>query len=104
MKHETEPSVSGALESCPNCGAEGVGGEDGCNALFQEVVGKEFLHPELFQVHRITVDSYSHSPPDSAEHVRRVKEWARETWQAWASHHDQARAWVVEAKEKAGRR
>jgi hypothetical protein len=38
--NEMEPSVSGVLEPCPHCGAEGVGGEDGCNALIQEVVGK----------------------------------------------------------------
>jgi hypothetical protein len=157
------------LEPCPHCGADGVGGEEGCNAVFQEVVGREFSQPELFQVHRLTVDSYSlqhpdqymksaksaiahltgmcwameseddpsvslalsrfldgnpeftrpepmpaplkrgpisiryiHSAPDSREHVRRVKEWARETWGAWTDHHEQARKWVAEAKAKSG--
>lgn len=51
-------------ESCPHCGAEAVGGEEGCNGLFQEVVGREFSRPELFQVHRLTVDSYSLQHPD----------------------------------------
>jgi hypothetical protein len=158
---------SGTGDSCPHCGAEGVGGEEGCNALFQEVVGREFGQPELFQIHRLTVDAYSlqhpdrymrsaksavahltgmswamegdldpntsialsrfldgtphferpepmppplerggltilhiHSASDSAEHVRRVKDWARDTWVAWANHHDQARRWVEEAKAK----
>ncbi|MCJ7629550.1 MAG: DUF5946 family protein, partial [Longimicrobiales bacterium] len=44
---------------CPHCGAANVGGEEGCNRLFQEVVGREFSRPELFQVHRLTVDAYS---------------------------------------------
>jgi hypothetical protein len=155
------------MDPCPHCGAPGVGGEEGCNALFQEVVGREFNQAELFKVHRLTVDSYSlqhpdqymrsaksavahligmcwamegeddpsvsravsrfldgnpdfqrpgsmpgplqrgevtivdiHSAPDSAEHVRRVKEWARHTWAAWAGHHQQARVWVEEAKAK----
>jgi len=49
---------------CPHCGAENVGGEEGCNGLFQEVVGREFSRPELFQVHRLTVDAYSLQHPD----------------------------------------
>jgi hypothetical protein len=40
-----------------------VGGVEGCNALFQEVVGREFSQPELFQVHRLTVDAYSLQHP-----------------------------------------
>lgn len=52
------------IPPCPHCGAKGVGGEDGCNGLFQEVVGREFSRPELFQVHRLTVDAYSLQHPD----------------------------------------
>ena len=48
---------------CPECGAEGVGGTEGCNVFFQEVVGREFSQPELFQVHRLTVDAYSLQHP-----------------------------------------
>jgi hypothetical protein len=36
---------------------------EGCNALFQEVVGREFSRPELFRVHRLTVDAYSLQHP-----------------------------------------
>jgi len=50
--------------SCPHCGAQDVGGEEGCNRLFQEVVGREFERPELFRVHRMTVDAYSLQHPD----------------------------------------
>lgn len=155
---------------CPECGAEGMGDIKGCNTVFQEVVGREFSQPELFQVHRLTVDTYSlqhpdqymksaksaaahligmcwamegtddpsvalamsrfldgaakverpeptppslgrgaitilhvHSAPDSAEHISRVKEWARTAWDAWEAHHEQARAWVREAQAGRGR-
>jgi hypothetical protein len=144
-----------------------VGGEDGCNDLFQAVVGREFSQPELFQVHRLTVDAYSlqhpdrymksaksavahltgmcwamegnddpsvsvilsrfldgtpalsrpepvpppgergektivdiHEAPDSMEHIRRVKEWARTTWASWAHHHDAARGFLEEARSR----
>ena len=52
------------LQECPHCGARAVGGEEGCNKLFQEVVGREFSQPELFRVHRLTVDAYSLQHPD----------------------------------------
>ena len=159
-------SGGGDPAPCPECGAEGVGGAEGCNALFQEVVGREFSQPELFQVHRLTVDAYSlqhpaqymksaksavahlmgmcwamegtdgphvamamsrfldgnpkferpdpppplsrggmnithiHSAPDSAAHISRVKEWARGAWEAWSRHHEKARGWVREARER----
>jgi len=48
---------------CPECGARGVGGRDGCNTIFQEVVGREFSQVELFRVHRLTVDAYSLQHP-----------------------------------------
>ena len=57
--------------SCPECGAEGVGGAEGCNAVFREVVGREFSQPELFQVHRLTVDAYSLQHP--AEYMKSAK-------------------------------
>jgi len=162
----TERSTA-SLPACPHCGARDVGGEDGCKEFFQEVVGREFSRPEIFQVHRLTVDAYSlqhpdqymksaksaaaHltgmcwamegaddpsvsnslsrfldgapkftrpepvpppgkrgeltivdvlSAPDSMEHIKRVKEWARMAWDSWADHHAQARLWVEEAKAK----
>ncbi len=36
--------------------------------------------------------------PESADHVARVREWARSAWAAWAPHHDQTRAWTMEAR------
>ncbi len=57
------PGLAGS-SACPDCGARGVAGAEGCNELFQEVVGREFTRPELFQVHRLTVDAYSLQHPD----------------------------------------
>ncbi len=66
MGSEGPPRVpdSGGSAVCPHCGASEVGGVEGCNELFQEVVGREFSRPELFQVHRLTVDAYSLQHPD----------------------------------------
>ena len=49
---------------CPECGAAGVAGAAACDVLFKEVVGREFSQPELFGVHRLTVDAYSLQHPD----------------------------------------
>lgn len=157
-------------DPCPDCGAENTGDPNSCNRLFEEVMEREFSHPEIFHVHRLTVDCYSlqhpdrymksaksaaahltgmcwamergggpevsqalsrwldgtpdlptltpppplhrgaltirhlHSAPDSAEHVRRVREWAESAWEAWEVHHEQARSWVEEALARARRR
>jgi uncharacterized protein DUF5946 len=37
---------------------------------------------------------------DPDDHVRRVREWALSTWEAWRSYHHLAQQWV----EQAGRR
>jgi hypothetical protein len=41
-----------------------------------------------------------HSAPDSAAHLDLVRTWAREVWESWSRHHEQARIWMVEAKGK----
>src|ERR1044071_3402608 len=41
--------------------------------------------------------TYVHSAPDADEHVKRVREWAREVWGAWAEHHALARQLIKEA-------
>jgi hypothetical protein len=38
---------------------------------------------------------------DAADYERRVLAWGRSAWDAWARHHEQARAWVAEAKNAA---
>lgn len=59
-----EKAGGAGFEACPECGAEGVSGAEECNRLFQEVVGREFSQPELFPVHRLTVDAYSLQHPE----------------------------------------
>jgi hypothetical protein len=41
--------------------------------------------------------TYVHSAADADEHIRRVREWAREVWGAWSEHHDLARRLIREA-------
>jgi hypothetical protein len=50
--------------ACGECGAVGVADPGECERLFQEVVGWEFGQPELYGVHRLTVDAYSLQHPD----------------------------------------
>lgn len=56
---------------CPECGAAGVDDAAECEALFQDVIGREFGQPELFGVHRLTVDAYSLQHPD--QYMRSTK-------------------------------
>lgn len=41
--------------------------------------------------------AYIHSAPDAGEHVRRVREWARDVWAAWSAHQELARRLINEA-------
>ena len=41
-----------------------------------------------------------HSAPDSPAHLDLVREWAREAWESWSTHHEQARVWMNEAKRR----
>ena len=38
-----------------------------------------------------------HGAVDPEEYVRRVREWAVATWEAWRDYHDVARQWVEQA-------
>ena len=41
--------------------------------------------------------AYVYSAADAEEHVKRVREWARSTWDAWGAYHDLARQWIDRA-------
>ena len=41
--------------------------------------------------------AYLQAASDSDEHVSRVREWARDVWNAWSEHHALARQWIDEA-------
>lgn len=41
--------------------------------------------------------TYIFEAPDADEHVRRVREWARDVWGAWSAHHELARRLITEA-------
>ena len=40
---------------------------------------------------------YIHEAADVDDHINRVREWAREVWNAWSIHHDLARRLISEA-------
>ena len=42
--------------------------------------------------------SYVHETSEPDEYLRRIQEWARSTWAAWASHHALAREWIALAR------
>jgi hypothetical protein len=48
--------------------------------------------------------AYVHSAPDADEHVRRVREWAREVWAAWSEHRELARRLIDEAAAEISKR
>lgn len=41
--------------------------------------------------------THIHSARDADEHIKRVREWARDVWDAWSEHHDLARRLISEA-------
>jgi hypothetical protein len=43
--------------------------------------------------------TYVHDTSDPGEYLRRIQEWARSTWSAWASHHALAREWIALARK-----
>ena len=57
--------------------------------------GGEFvwLEPPAAVVGWMTVIDVNRAQ-DLAEHERLVRQWAQETWAAWAQHHDQIRTWA----------
>jgi predicted SnoaL-like aldol condensation-catalyzing enzyme len=40
-----------------------------------------------------------HEATTPDDYLRRVQEWARSTWSAWASHHALAREWIALARK-----
>ncbi|HLJ28269.1 MAG TPA: DUF5946 family protein [Candidatus Angelobacter sp.] len=49
-------------ERCPECGAP-VGGADGCQKLFDEVLARELSDPLYFSANRTTMDCYALQHP-----------------------------------------
>jgi hypothetical protein len=53
-------------------------------------------HPEPRQRGALTV-VHVHEAGDPEDHLRRVREWAQSTWEAWRSYQVLARQWIDEA-------
>jgi hypothetical protein len=72
---------------CPSCGARRVGGLEGCHRLFEDLMNREFSQPELFRVHRLTVDCYSMQHPE--KYMVSAKSWAAHvTGMCWSLEGD----------------
>ena len=41
--------------------------------------------------------TYTQGASDAEEHIRRVREWGQEVWDAWSKHHDLAKRLISEA-------
>lgn len=50
---------------CPECGAAVEGGTAGCEALFHEMIARDFSDFRYFAVHRLVVDAYALQHPES---------------------------------------
>lgn len=51
-------------ERCEGCGARVPGGTKGCQAMFDEILARDFTDALYFGVHRMVVDVYSLQHPD----------------------------------------
>lgn len=57
-------TTAGSKDDCSSCGASGVGGVLGCDAVFADLIGREFADPAFYRSHRLTVDSYCLQHPE----------------------------------------
>lgn len=46
------------LSKCSGCGLEIAGGREGCQALFDELLARQFADQEYSRLHRLMVDAY----------------------------------------------
>lgn len=51
-------------EHCAGCGLEIEGGSEGCQALFDELLARDFSDARYFRVHRTMVDTYCLQHPE----------------------------------------
>jgi hypothetical protein len=51
-------------DHCPGCGLAGAGGAAGCQAIFDEILGRDFGDVAYFRVHRMLVDTYCLQHPE----------------------------------------
>ena len=61
---DSQLKTSRSAEGCSSCGATGVGGVLGCDAVFADLIGREFADPAFYRSHRLTVDSYCLQHPE----------------------------------------
>lgn len=74
----TLPTPAHTIHRCASCGADVLGGSDGCNKLFDEILIREYGDPRYGAVHLLSVDAYvlqhseRHGPRSNAYHLIRL--------------------------------
>ena len=58
-------------------------------------------HPGPLERGGLTI-LHVHEAGEPEEHVRRVRAWARSTWEAWRGYHFLAKRWIEEATARPG--
>jgi len=51
------------MESCSECGVGAPGGDSGCEAIFHEILARDFSDVRFGRVHRLMVDAYALQHP-----------------------------------------
>lgn len=64
MSGRPEDASRATSDRCAGCGLRTPGGTDGCQAIFEELVGRDFSNALYFRVHRMMVDIYSLQHPE----------------------------------------
>lgn len=79
--------------------------EEGSTAETNRAVQRWLSGPKVFprpgdpapQRRGVLTILHVHGAADPEDHVRRIREWAQSTWEAWRGYHHVARQWVEEA-------
>jgi hypothetical protein len=84
-------SEEAGIERCEGCGLAVAGGTSGCQAIFDELLARDFGDIAYFRTHRMMVDVYSLQHPD--RYCASAKSLAAHlTGLAWLMEHDGNRA------------
>jgi hypothetical protein len=86
------------------CGVEHAGDPALYAAIQQWLNGRvELTRPETLAARGTHTIADLQGAPDADEHVRRVRAWAREVWEAYATQHTLARRWIETARSAGAR-
>src|SRR5262245_38237215 len=80
-----------ASSRCAGCGLDVPGGTEGCQAIFEEMIARDFSDVTYFRMHRMLVDTYALQHPE--RYCASVKSFAAHFMGlGWLLEHDVTRA------------